>query len=181
VLTGPTLEAQTNSATEPVRAPLQLRMGREDAPANVVWGFFDPVAGTRVARMKAGRLARDFGKQGVFRVAWKPRAVLSDVELKIADSAGWQSAASQLADLFDSLGSSGQAPVLRELTVEFEDTGVRVRAPEAVASRNGQVLLAQARVGDGPPQPLILHLRGARAGQLEHLPNAPPSPAPSSP
>jgi hypothetical protein len=153
---------------------MALRVGRQDAPENVVWGFFDPALGGRVARLKAGRLHRDFGKQGVFRVAWKPRTVLSGVELSITDSAIWPVAATQLADLMDSLSGAGQRAVLRGVVVHFADRNLRFEAPQADSSAEGLLIFSEARMGASVPQRIVLHLRGSRAGQLDITPTGPP-------
>ena len=160
-------------AETPASAPaVDLQIGRATGPEKLVYGLFDPATGARVARLQIGRVNLEYGKHGVFRVAWKARPVLRDVELRIDDEAALPAAIGQLAKTFDSLGGAAGV-VLRDVTIVRPGEAARIQANYGEVTRSGELLLPAAHLADGAPTRVSLALRGPQAGTLQfsnHLP-----------
>lgn len=139
------------------------RVTRTEGPTNVVYGFFHPDSGERVARLQIGGIRRDYGKQGVFRVAWKARPSLNDFELRVADASAWPAVASQLADLLREFTTIGGL-VINRVVLELGPTAPRIIAAAAEFGPQGELILPVARVGDDENRRVVLPLRGAGAG-----------------
>ena len=154
-------------------APLiNPRVTRTEGPTNIVYGFFHPDSGERVARLQIGKITRDYGKQGVFRVAWKARPVLNDFELRVTDASAWPAVASQLADLLREFSTIGGL-VINGVSLELGPTEPRITAPSASFGADGELILPAARVGEDENRRVVLPLRGARAGFAEIFPPDP--------
>lgn len=169
-----------DGTTEPppqARTAPTLQITRTEGPSNVVWGFFEPTAGHRVARLQVATLLKEYGKQGVFRVAWKPRVALTGFELRVTDTSAWPAVAPQLADILESLRAGREGVRLADVVVIFEDTGARFAAARAEIATAGDLQLRQAEVAGGGRRDVLLHLRGPRAGQVEFSGNIPVSPS----
>lgn len=167
-----TTEAPAAATTAPV-----LQITRTDGPSNIVWGFFEPAEGHRVARLQVATLLKEYGKQGVFRVAWKPRVALTGIELRVADTTAWPTVAPQLAGILESLRAGKEGTRLADVVVIFEDSGARFSAARAEIAATGDLQLRQAEVAGGGRKDVLLHLRGPRAGQIEFSSNIPVSPS----
>ncbi|MBX3737117.1 MAG: hypothetical protein KF715_10530 [Candidatus Didemnitutus sp.] len=158
-----------------------MQITRTEGPSHIVWGFFEPTAGHRVARLQVATLLKEYGKQGVFRVAWKPRVALTGVELRVTDTSAWPVVAPQLADILESLRAGREGARLADVVVIFEDTGARFAAARAEIASAGDLYLRQVEMAGGGRKDVWLHLRGAHAGQIEFFSNIPVStPVPES-
>lgn len=151
------------------------RVTRTEGPTNVVYGFFHPDSGERVARLQIGKITRDYGKQGVFRVAWKARPALNGFELRVADAAAWPAVASQLADLLREFSTVGGL-VINQVSLELGPNEPRIAAAAAEFGPQGELILSVARVGDDEHRRVVVPLRGARAGAAEISPIDPTLP-----
>lgn len=154
----------------PASSLISPRVTRTEGPTNIVYGFFHPDSGERVARLQIGKITRDYGKQGVFRVAWKARPVLSGFELRVADAAAWPAVASQLADLLREFSTLGGL-VINDVSLELGPTEPRIVASAAEFGPQGELILRVARVGDDEQRRVVVPLRGARAGFAEISPS----------
>ena len=153
-------------AIEQESAPLpsiSARISRTDGPTHVVYGFFHPDTGERVARLQIGKITREFGKQGVFRVAWKARPVLNDFQLTVSDATAWPAVAGQLADLLTELSSPAGIAIHR-VTLELAPGQAPITAPAAEWTDAGAILLPHALRGTEKTDRVVLPLRGASAG-----------------
>jgi hypothetical protein len=160
---------------EAVRATMQIT--REKGPENVRYGFFNEATGERVARLRIGRITMAYGKQGVFRVAWKPKAVLQDVELQIFDAAAWPAVSDRLAATLGELAKNGTL-VMRDVVVDqTADPSQRAEAPTAELTPAGELVLPQARLASGAQARLVLTLHGPQAGTISLIPLDTPRPA----
>lgn len=154
------------ASSEPLVKP---RVTRTEGPTNVVYGFFHPESGERVARLQIGKITRDYGKQGVFRVAWKARPMLNDFELRVADAAAWPAVASQLADLLREFSTIGGL-VINRVSLELGPTEPRIVASTAEFGPQGELILPVAQVGEEENRRVVVPLRGPRAGFAEIFP-----------
>lgn len=145
---------------------MRPRLSRTDGPSNVVYGLFDAQSGERVARLKIGRVLLDYGKQGMFRVAWKPRVLLQGVELDILDTTAWPAASGQLAGILDDLAGRGVV-MMRAVRIR----GLPGQAAEVTAAsadyRTHQALqLHEVALGGQGSAGAWLALSGPEAGSL---------------
>lgn len=167
------------TATETVRPT--MRITRENGPENVRYGFFNNVTGERVARLSIGQVTLAYGKQGVFRVAWKPKAVLQDVKLQILDAAAWPAASDQLGSTLLDLAKNGTL-IMRDVVVEqAANPAQRAEAPTAELTPAGELVLPHAQLASGAQARLVLTLRGPRAGDISLTPFETSLPAGSIP
>lgn len=139
--------ASAASAATPENRRLFMQISRTAGPENVVYGFFDEATGERVARLQIAKLSLDYGKHGVFRVAWKPRAVLQGVHLKLFQDDAWSLVGGQLETVLAGIAPR-EALVLRELTFErAAATEPALTARTAELTADGHLRLQQAQLG----------------------------------
>ncbi len=139
--------ASVASVAAPEGRRLFMQISRTAGPENVVYGFFDEATGERVARLQIAKLSLDYGKHGVFRVAWKPRAVLQGVHLKLFQDDAWPLVGAQLEAVLAGIAPR-EALVLRELSFEraaAEEPVLTARTAELTA--DGHLRLHQAQLG----------------------------------
>jgi hypothetical protein len=154
-----------------------MKISRDGGPENVRYGFFDEVTGERVARLRIGRVNLAYGKQGMFRVAWKPRAVLQGVALSISDEQAWASVCGKLAETFDTLSGHGALELREVVITRLGKFAQRIEAPMAEFSAAGELILPEARLESGEQGRMTLFLRGPEAGRILFLASHPPNPA----
>ncbi len=139
--------ASAASGAAPENRRLFMQISRTAGPENVVYGFFDEATGERVARLQIAKLSLDYGKHGVFRVAWKPRAVLQGVHLKLFQDDAWSLVGGQLETVLAGIAPR-EALVLRELTFErAAATEPALTARTAELTADGHLRLQQAQLG----------------------------------
>lgn len=156
--------ASAASAAAPENRRLFMQISRTAGPENVVYGFFDEATGERVARLQIAKLSLDYGKHGVFRVAWKPRAVLQGVHLKLFQDDAWSLVGGQLEAVLAGIAPR-EALVLRELTFErAAATEPALTARTAELTADGHLRLQQAQLGAEQRTEFRLPLR-APAGE----------------
>lgn len=161
--------AEVGREAEPER--MQLRVTREEGPVNVRYVFLSDRTGERVARLRIGHIKMAYGKQGIFRVAWKPKAVLQGVELQIIDAASWPTVSDQLADTLGRLAARGTL-VMQDIVIErVGEPQQRVEAPTAEFTPAGDLVLPAARLTSGAAGRLTLILRGPQAGNISLIPS----------
>jgi len=156
---------------------VDLQVGRHTGPEKLVYGFFHPTTGERVARLQIERVNLEYGKHGVFRVAWKARAVLRNVELRIDDETAFPAAIEQLAQTLRSL-EGAEGLILRDVSILRPGEAPRIEAAVGEFTRTGELLLPAARLSDGAAVSVRLPLRGPQAGTLQF--SHPLSPASTS-
>lgn len=164
------------SASVVVSGNSSVNMTKDDGPRNVSLGFFDDASGERIARLQIGMMTLSYRHQGVFRVAWKPQVILSDVTLQLTDLAACRSVGSQLPEALRSIGAGG-ALQMRAIVLEIQQPiALRIEASGAEFTTGGDLLLVHASRSDAPAdaaRTILLRLNGPNAGALENLPDAP--------
>lgn len=160
------LGAQENAQAQP--GTMYVEIGQRAGPENLVFGFFEPESGRRIARLQVARVRLDYGKHGLFRVAWKARPLLSGVELRIDDEAAWPAVAGQLADVLRQMSGAAGA-LLRDVVVVRPDETARIVAAEAEFTPAQQLVLPRAKLADEAERRVVLSLRGPQAGQFQFL------------
>lgn len=160
------LDAQENSQAQP--GTMYVEIGQRTGPENLVYGFFEPASGRRIARLQVARVRLDYGKHGLFRVAWKARPLLSGVELRIDDEVAWPAVAGQLADVLRQMSGAAGA-LLRDVVIVRPDETARIVAAEAEFTPAQQFVLPRAKLADETERRVVLSLRGPQAGQFQFL------------
>lgn len=158
--------ATASAETRGGSATVDLQVGRTTGPEKLVYGFFAPATGERVARLQIDRVNLEYGKHGVFRVAWKARAVLRNVELRIDDEAAFPAAIEQLAQALNGLAGT-EGVILRDIVIVRPGTAPRIEAATGELTRAGELILPAARLSDGSTASVRLALRGPQAGTLQ--------------
>lgn len=160
------LGAQENAPAQP--ESMYVEIGQRTGPENLVYGFFEPESGRRIARLQVARVRLDYGKHGLFRVAWKARPLLSGVELRIDDETAWPAVVGQLADVLHKMSGAGGA-LLRDVVIVRPDETMRLTAAEAEFTPAQQLVLSRAKLADATEHRVVLPLRGPQAGQFQFL------------
>lgn len=171
------LALTVNAAAVVVSGNSSVNMTKDDGPRNVTLGFFDEANGGRVARLQIGLMTLDYRRQGLFRVAWKPQVVLTNVTLQLTDLAACRRVGEQLPEALRSIGAGG-AVQLRAFVLEVQQPSlIRIEARGAEITADGNLLLLAATRGDdtaGASRNILVRLTGANAGLLENQPRSAP-------
>ena len=120
------------------------------------FGFFDPVTGVRAATLHIGRVGREYGRQGLFHVAWKPQLILEHTLLQVDDAAIWPQAARQFWGTLPSCRIAGMI-VIRDFRLRMgSQGGILLSCALACLSPEGNVELAHAVLTTPGRAPLVL-------------------------
>lgn len=165
-----------HSASVIVSGNSSVNMTTDDGPRNVSLGFFDDASGERIARLQIGLMTLSFRHQGVFRVAWKPQVILTEVTLQLTNLAACRTVGAQLPEALRSIGAGGSLQ-LRAIVLEIQQPAVlRIEASGAEFTTEGDLRLLRANRSDEPTEAartMLLRLNGPAAGSLENMPGAP--------
>jgi len=121
-----------------------------------VFGFFDPVTGARAASLRIGRIGHEYGRQGLFRVAWKPQIVLEQTTLQVDDAVIWPPAARQF---WGSLPSRriGEMIVIRGFKLRVGSRpGLELNSAAACLGPDGNVTLNHVLITAAGRAPITL-------------------------
>lgn len=171
------LSLPVDAASVVVSGNSSVNMTKDDGPRNVTLGFFEEASGERIARLQIGLMTLDYRRQGLFRVAWKPQVVLTNVTLQLTDLAACRRVGEQLPEALRSIGAVG-AVQLRAFVLEVQQPNlIRIEALGAEITADGNLLLLAATRGDdtsGASRNILVRLTGANAGLLENQPRSAP-------
>lgn len=161
--------SSANADTAKPAETFYVEIGQSNGPDNLVYGFFDRESGQRIARLQVAHVRLDYGKHGVFRVAWKARPLLSGVELRIENATAWPSVVDQLAEAFQKMGGAGGV-VIRDLVILRPGEEPRIAAADAELTTARELVLPRAMLAGGEPHRVVLPLRGPHAGSFQISP-----------